>query len=59
METVSFGVEWLSENQFRMTYDDKDDEFDEEYIIMIPEWTTGDPKIDSHGNILWYKEMQK
>ena len=37
METVSFGVEWLSENQFRMTYDDKDDEFDEEYIITIPE----------------------
>lgn len=37
METVSFGVEWLSENQFRMTYDDKDDEFDEEYIITILE----------------------
>ena len=37
METVSFGVEWLSENQFRMTYDDKNDEFDEEYIITIPE----------------------
>ena len=37
MEPVSFGVEWLSENQFRMTYDDKNDEFDEEYIITIPE----------------------
>jgi len=37
METVAFGVEWLSENQFRMTYDDKNDEFDEEYIITIPE----------------------
>ena len=37
METVSFGVEWLSENQFRMTCDDKNDEFDEEYIITIPE----------------------
>ena len=37
METVSFGVEWLSENQFRMTYDDKNDEFDEEYIITIPD----------------------
>ena len=37
METVSFGVEWLSENQFRMTYDDKNDAFDEEYIITIPD----------------------
>ena len=37
METVSFSVEWLSESQFRMTYDDKNDEFDEEYIITIPE----------------------
>lgn len=37
METVSFGVEWLSENQFSMTYDDKNDKFDEEYIITIPE----------------------
>ena len=36
METVSFSVEWLSEDKFRMTYDDKDDEFDEEYIITIP-----------------------
>ena len=37
METVSFSVEWLSEDKFRTTYDDKDDEFDEEYIITIPE----------------------
>ena len=37
METVSFGVEWLSEAQFRMIYDDKYDAFDEEYIITIPE----------------------
>ena len=36
METVSFGVEWLAEDEFRMTYDDKDGEFDEEYIITIP-----------------------
>ena len=36
METVSFSVEWLSEDKFRTTYDDKDDEFDEEYIITIP-----------------------
>lgn len=36
METVSFCVEWLSEDKFRLTYDDKDDEFDEEYIITIP-----------------------
>ena len=36
METVSFSLEWLSEDKFRMTYDDKDDEFDEEYIITIP-----------------------
>ena len=37
METVSFGVEWLSEDKFRMIYDDKDDELDEEYFITIPE----------------------
>ncbi len=37
METVSFGVEWLSENKFRMTYNHWNDEFDEEYIITIPE----------------------
>ena len=36
METVSFGVEWLPEDEFQMIYDDKDDEFDEEYIITIP-----------------------
>ena len=37
METVSFGVEWLSEDKFRMIYDDKDVELDEEYFITIPE----------------------
>lgn len=36
-ETVSFHVEWLSENQIRLIYNDKHDEFDEEYIITIPE----------------------
>ena len=39
METVSFSLVWLSEDKFRMTYDDKDDEFDEEYIITIPKQT--------------------
>lgn len=37
METISFGVEWLSENQFQMTYNDKNDEFDKKYIITIPD----------------------
>lgn len=36
METVHFGVEWLSEDRIRLTYDDTDDEYDEEYIIPIP-----------------------
>lgn len=36
METVSFDVEWLSEDEIRMHYDDKDDEYDEEFIITIP-----------------------
>lgn len=37
MEIVHFDVEWLSENQILLTYDDiKYDEFDEEYIIDIP-----------------------
>lgn len=36
METVSFGVEWLSEDEVRMIYDDLDDEYDEEFIITIP-----------------------
>lgn len=35
METVHFGVEWLSENQIRLNYDDLNDEYDEEYIIAI------------------------
>lgn len=37
METVHFGVEWLSENQILLTYDDvTHDEYDEEYVIEIP-----------------------
>lgn len=37
METVHFGVEWLSEDKIRVTYDDiRHDEYDEEYIISIP-----------------------
>ncbi len=36
METVSFGVEWLSERQFKLTYNDVRDEYDEEYIIDVP-----------------------
>lgn len=35
METVSFGVEWLSEDEIRMTYDDLDDEYDEKFILAI------------------------
>ncbi len=37
METVHFGVEWLSEDEIRLTYDDLNDEFDEEYFITIPD----------------------
>ncbi|MCI9081509.1 MAG: hypothetical protein HFI70_04160 [Lachnospiraceae bacterium] len=38
MESVHFGVEWLSENQIRLEYDDvNNDEYDEEYIITIPD----------------------
>lgn len=36
METVHFGVEWLSENQILLTYDDINDKYDEAYIIDIP-----------------------
>jgi len=37
METVHFGVEWLSESEILLTYDDvTHDENDEEYIIRIP-----------------------
>ncbi len=37
MENVHFGVEWLSEDQIRLTYDDiKNDVYDEEYVITIP-----------------------
>ena len=35
MESVSFSVEWLSEDEIRMIYDDLDDEYDEEFIITI------------------------
>lgn len=38
METVHFEVEWLSENQIRLSYDNTGDEkYDEEYLITIPE----------------------
>lgn len=38
METVHFGVEWLSEDEIRLEYDDVNhDEYDEEYMIHIPE----------------------
>lgn len=36
METVHFNVEWLSEDKIRISYDDKNDEYDEEFIIDIP-----------------------
>lgn len=36
METVHFGVEWLSENRINISYDDLDDEYDEEYILTVP-----------------------
>lgn len=36
METVYFQVEWLSEDKIRFTYDDVNDEYDEEYVIVIP-----------------------
>lgn len=36
METVFFGVEWLSEDKIRMTYDDLNDKYDEQFIIEIP-----------------------
>lgn len=37
METVHFGVEWLSETELLLTYDDiRHDEFDEAYRITLP-----------------------
>lgn len=36
METVSFELEWLSEDKIRMSYDDKNDEYNEEFTIEIP-----------------------
>jgi hypothetical protein len=36
METVHFDVEWLSEDKIRLRYDDKNDKYDEEFIIDIP-----------------------
>ena len=35
METVHFNVEWLSEDKIRISYDDENDEYDEEFIINI------------------------
>lgn len=37
METVTFDVEWLSENKIRFTYDNVHDKYDEQYIIVIPD----------------------
>ncbi|MCI8292899.1 MAG: hypothetical protein HFH53_05110 [Hespellia sp.] len=37
METVHFGVEWLSEDEIRLSYEDiRHSEYDEEYVITIP-----------------------
>ncbi len=37
MESVHFGVEWLSEDQIRLEYRDANNAaYDEEYIITIP-----------------------
>lgn len=37
METVHFGVEWLSEESFRIFYEDlRDDKYNEDFIITIP-----------------------
>lgn len=35
METVHFNIEWLSEDKIRISYDDKNDEYNEEFIIEI------------------------
>ena len=36
MESVHFGVEWLSEDRIQISYDDKNDKDEEEGIIEIP-----------------------
>ncbi len=36
METVYFDVEWVSEDQFYIRYDDSNDEYDEAFLITIP-----------------------
>ena len=35
-ESVRFQVEWLSEKQLRLFYDDKNDRYDEDFLIAIP-----------------------
>lgn len=35
METVHFNIKWLSEDKIRISYDDKNDEYNEEFIIEI------------------------
>lgn len=35
METVTFHVEWISENEICFSYDDIQDEYDEEYVIVV------------------------
>lgn len=37
METVYFDVEWLSEDEILVSYDDSNDKYDEEFTITIPE----------------------
>lgn len=34
-ETVYFQEEWISENEFMFRYDDKNDEYDEEFLISV------------------------
>lgn len=36
-ETVSWGIEWVAENEIVLYYDDVKDEYDEEYYIVIEE----------------------
>ena len=36
VETVYFEIEWVSENQFYIRYDDSNDEYDEEFLVTIP-----------------------
>lgn len=35
METVYFSEEWISENEFMFRYNDKNDEYDKEFLISV------------------------